>query len=66
MQHDLAHMEEKPIKLEWEDSKSSTGKKMKYAVDAYWLGSTSVPRDGDTKQRDLILKMRELLAQYSM
>jgi hypothetical protein len=66
LQCDLASIEEKLFKLEWNDHKSSTGKKSRYAVDAFWLDNATAVRDGDTKQRDLILRMRETLHQYSM
>jgi hypothetical protein len=66
LQCDLASIEERLFKLEWNDHKSSTGEKSMYAVDAYWLGSATAARDGDTKQRDLILRMRETLNQYSV
>ena len=66
LQSELAHIEEKLLELEWEDNQSSVGKKYKYACDAYWLNTANTARDGDTKQRDLVLKMREVLAQYSM
>jgi hypothetical protein len=68
LQNDLAQMEEEllELELEREDNESATGEKGKYALNAYWLGTASVSRDGDTKQRDLVLKMRDVLHQYSM
>jgi hypothetical protein len=60
LQSDLVHIENKLKSLEWEDSRS-TGKREKYATDHYWI-----KRDGDVRQRELVMKMRDTLHQYSM
>lgn len=66
LQADLAHIEVKLLKLEKTDNESTEGKKHRYAVDAYWLNSARTERDDDSKQKDLVLKMRETLNLYSM
>jgi hypothetical protein len=66
IQAELAHIEEKLLKLEKSDNKSKEGKKHRYAVDAYWLNCARAERDGDTKQKELVLKMREMLHRYSV
>jgi len=65
LQQELAVIEKKLIKQEWDDNQSQGSKKCKYAIDARWLHSATSARDGDTKQKDLILEMRNLLNQYS-
>jgi len=65
LQQELAVIEKKLIKQEWDDNQSQDSKKCKYAIDARWLHSATSARDGDTKQKDLILEMRNLLSQYS-
>ncbi|KAF1950594.1 hypothetical protein CC80DRAFT_554142 [Byssothecium circinans] len=65
LQSDLISLEEDLIKLEGDDSKSEEGKKKEYALDHYWLRSSREERDGDTKQRELVLEMRETLKEYN-
>ena len=71
LQSDLCCLEEELIELEKADSISSIGKKRKYAVNAYWLNTAHQKqkdgslRDGDTRQRDLFLRIRQTLNEYS-
>ncbi|KAF2630508.1 hypothetical protein BU25DRAFT_309225, partial [Macroventuria anomochaeta] len=70
MQNDLVVLENKLRVIEFEDSKSPDGKKERYRRDAYWLSTADIQingalRDGDTRQRDLILQMRSLLNEYN-
>lgn len=65
LQNDLADIETALNKIEREASDSTAGKKRKYALDAYWLKTASPARDEDTEQRDLVLRMRDTLRQYS-
>ncbi|KAF1950487.1 hypothetical protein CC80DRAFT_482584 [Byssothecium circinans] len=69
-QSELMSLEKKLFKAEAEDSESDKGMKSKYAKSFFWLNtSTNVKdgelRDGDTTQRDLVMKMRELLRDYN-
>jgi hypothetical protein len=70
MQNELAVLGKKLKQIEVEDSKSMEGKKRSYCRNAVWLNTANIKfdgqlRDGDAKQRDLVLKMRVLLNQYS-
>lgn len=71
LQNDLICLEEQLIAWERHDNMSSVGKKKDYAVNAYWLNSSfrkqedGSLRDGDTKQRDLVLRIRQTLNEYS-
>lgn len=64
-QSELATIEDDLNELEWEDNKSPMGKKQDYVRDYYWLGSATAARDGDAKQRELVMKLRETLDRYS-
>lgn len=65
LQCELAQIEDDLGDLEWEDNKCTTGKKQDYVRDYYWLDTATPGRDGDAKQRELVLKLRETLDQYS-
>jgi hypothetical protein len=65
LQSDLAYIEKELEQLEWEDSKSNIGKRNRYAQNMRFLHTASVARDGGTKQRELVMRMRETLHQYS-
>lgn len=70
LQNDLVHLENDLRELEAEDSKNSTGKKQSYRRNSLWLSTADFeingqPRDGDTLQRDLVMRMRTLLNDYS-
>jgi hypothetical protein len=65
LQHELCQLECDLKKLEWADNESTTGMKRDYACDAYWLKSASAARDGDAKQRDLVMRLRATLREYS-
>jgi hypothetical protein len=66
LQADLADIEVSLLELEKSDNQSPASKKVKYAIDARWLDNATLVRDGDMKQKDLVLKMRETLNLYSM
>jgi hypothetical protein len=70
MQNDLVVLERDLKMLEVEDAKSPDGMKRRYRRDSYWLSSSNIEidgtlRDGDTRQRNLVLEMRRLLKEYS-
>jgi hypothetical protein len=65
LQNELCQLECDLQKREWADSASTTGMKRDYARDAYWLHSASAARDGDAKQRDLVMRLRTTLREYS-
>lgn len=70
LQNDLVMLEQELKLVEAEDSKSNEGKKERYSWNSYWLSNSDESindqlRDGDTRQRDLVLRMRSLLAEYS-
>jgi hypothetical protein len=70
LQNDLMMLEARLKKVEAADQASDSGRKKRYAFNAFWLSTANVKvdgqlRDGDTVQRDLILEMRTLLNQYS-
>jgi hypothetical protein len=60
LQSELAYIERKLIKQEQIDSE--VPEKKRYALDWYWL---SLSQDGDTRQLDLVNKMRMTLKEYS-
>ena len=69
-QAELAHLEDELQLLEAEDAKSKDGKKEKYTTNAFWLNTADFRpdgelRDGDKRQRDLIVHMRRILKEYS-
>lgn len=71
LQNDLVMLEQELKLVEAEDAKSDKGKKERYSRNAYWLSNSDERikgqlRDGDTRQRDLVLQMRSLLNEYSM
>jgi len=65
-QCELAEIEDELKELDWENHKSTAGKKNMYARDYYWLEAATAKRDGDVRQIGLVLKMREMLKEYSM
>jgi hypothetical protein len=67
-QSELSNLEKKLEELEAADSKDSrdgTAKKYRYAWNHYWLRTASLARDGETKQRDVVERIREVLKKYS-
>lgn len=62
-QAELVDLEEKLIEQQIKDNKDAKGAKKKYATTWYRLKSSAV--DGDTKQLDLVMKLRETLKEYS-
>ncbi|KAF2641830.1 hypothetical protein P280DRAFT_468343 [Massarina eburnea CBS 473.64] len=62
MQSELMALEKDLIKQELADSVAP--EKCKYALDWYWLSQSKAP--GDTKQLDLVLKVREMIREYNM
>lgn len=70
-QNELAHLEEQLKELEAEDAKSPDGKKATYSMNAFWLNTADFEvngelRDGDMRQRELVLQIRRVLKEYSM
>lgn len=70
MQNDLIDIENDLKELEAEDAKSVEGEKRFYRQNSIWLSTADFeiddePRDGDTRQRDLVMRMRTLLSEYS-
>jgi len=71
LQNELVCLEEQLIAWEKHDNMSAVGMKKDYAVNAYWLNSSSRKkddgslRDGDTQQRDVFLRIRQTLNEYS-
>jgi hypothetical protein len=65
LQSDLAYIEKELEELECEDSKCNIGKRNRYAQNIRFLNTASIARDGGTKQRELVMRMRETLHQYS-
>src|SRR5690242_19088228 len=71
LQNELVCLEEQLIAWEKHDNMSAVGMKKDYAVNAYWLNSStrkkddSSLRDGDTQQRDVFLRIRQTLNEYS-
>jgi hypothetical protein len=63
LQAELVLLEEELRKCEISDSCSQTGEKSNYSVSWYWLSRSGA--DGDTKQLQIILKIRKLLQKYS-
>lgn len=68
MQNELYSLEEELKMIEAADSKSDVGNKKMYSRDSSWLSPDIVPhlQDGDYRQRDLVLRIRQLLREYSM
>lgn len=65
LQSDLCNIEEELINLEREDKEGQQGEKSQYSRDHGLLHSATVARDGDTKQKELVLRMRSVLRDYS-
>lgn len=70
MQNNLVVLERELKELEVEDAKSPDEMKERYRRSSYWLSTANIEingalRDGDTRQRDLVLEMRRLLDEYS-
>ena len=65
MQAELAFLEKELQRCEQEDAENTdpTKQKAKYAVSWYWLNESS--DDGDTKQLDLVMRIRKLVKEYS-
>jgi hypothetical protein len=63
LQAELISLEGELRKQQSDDNASGHENKVKYAVN--WLHLRHSRRNGDTKQLDLILKIRESLSQYS-
>jgi hypothetical protein len=64
-QNELVGLEMELKELEAEDAKSQVGKKPQYASNAFWLNTADHVRDGDQKQREVVLRIRCLLKEYS-
>ncbi|KAL1592013.1 hypothetical protein SLS60_011605 [Paraconiothyrium brasiliense] len=69
LQNDLIQLEAELIELEKRDYQSGEYKEF-YAHDSRWLFTSNVeikgqPRDGDTDQRDMVIRMRDLLKEYN-
>ncbi|KAJ4350343.1 uncharacterized protein N0V89_008964 [Didymosphaeria variabile] len=67
-QNELMQLEAELISLENKDYQSGEYKEF-YAHDSRWLMTSDEevkgqPRDGDTDQRDMVLRMRDLLKEY--
>jgi len=65
-QNELAYLEDQLKDTEAEDAKSPEGKKAWYSHNAYWLNTADRTendelRDGDMRQRDLVMRIRCLL-----
>ena len=70
MQNELVIIEDQLKEIEVEDSEGDEGKKRFYRRNSFWLQKSEMevngePRDGDTRQLDLVMKTRKLLKDYS-
>lgn len=65
LQNELTALEDSLKDIEARDSKDGRGTKAFYAKDWYWLQS-SMNKDTDTLQLNLVLRIREMLKEYSM
>jgi hypothetical protein len=63
LQAELAYLEKKLSEYEIADNRDPVGEKSNYAVSWYWLAHSK--DDGDTKQLDIVLKIRSCLKEYS-
>jgi hypothetical protein len=63
LQAELAYLEKKLSEYEIADNRDPVGEKSNYAVSWYWLAHSK--DDGDTKQLDIVLKIRSRLKEYS-
>lgn len=64
LQAELVDLEERLKDQQGLDNNDSTGTKSKYAKNWFSLQDSAV--DGDTEQLDLVMKIREVLKEYSM
>ncbi|KAF2261205.1 hypothetical protein CC78DRAFT_546846 [Lojkania enalia] len=64
LQAEIAILEKDLYEFEVEDNKDNLGEKRYYAESWFWLSQSQ--NDGDTKQLNTVLKLRELLSQYSV
>ncbi|KAI4926243.1 hypothetical protein J4E85_006535 [Alternaria conjuncta] len=69
-QSELAHLEDQLKELEAEDANSPDGKKATYSMNAFWLNTADFEvdgklRDGDMRQRELVLQIRCVLKKYN-
>ena len=69
-QNELMYLEDELKEEEAGDANSPEGKKAMYSHDAYWLNTANRTtddelRDGDMRQRDLMMRFRCLLKEYS-
>ncbi|KAI4702494.1 hypothetical protein J4E81_002858 [Alternaria sp. BMP 2799] len=69
-QNELVYLEDELKEEEAEDAKSPEGKKAMYSHDAYWLNTANRTtdgelRDGDMRQKDLMMRIRCLLKEYN-
>jgi hypothetical protein len=62
-QAELVDLEEKLIVQQVQDSQDAKGDKQRYASN--WFRLKVSAKDGDTKQLDLVTRMRETLKDYS-
>jgi len=62
-QAELAYLEKQLYECEIKDSQSTMGQKPQYAISWYWLSRSEA--DGDTKQLDLVMKIRKCIKEYS-
>ena len=62
-QAELAYLEKQLYECETEDSRSAVGEKSHYSISWYWLSRSKA--DGDTKQLDLVMKIRKCIKEYS-
>jgi hypothetical protein len=70
-QNELIYLENELKAQEAEDAKSADRKKARYGLDAFWLNDMGFwldgkCRDGDMRQRELMLRIRCVLKEYSM
>jgi hypothetical protein len=71
LQNQLSFLEVRLKACEYQDSQNGEGKKSIYAVDHIWMHLSDKHedgrlRDGDTRQKELVVEMRELLKEYSI
>ena len=64
LQAELVDLEERLKEQQDLDDNDSTGRKSEYAKNWFSLQDSGV--DGDTEQLDLVMKIREVLKEYSM
>jgi hypothetical protein len=70
-QNELVYLENELKAQEAEDAKSADRKKARYGLDAFWLNDMGFwldgkRRDGDMRQRELMLRIRCVLKEHSM